>query len=160
MSGEGQRGLLLGVGNVHRRDDGVGPVLVERLAPRLAPCWRAVLERGDDVAALLAAWEHAGVAFVVDAALADAPPGTLTIHGETVPFANGHRDPSSHGFGLREAIALSQALGVLPADFAVLSVTGRDFGHGEGFSPGLAARLDALTAEVAAALPPGALVRQ
>lgn len=156
------RGLLLGVGNVHRRDDGIGPALVRRLRPRLPRGWSAAVERGDDIARLLAAWEGADVAFVIDAAMSDRPPGTLAFHDADAggDAAAGAGDPSSHGFGLREAAALSRALGTLPRTFRIVSVAGADFGHGTGLSPELAARLDGLAAAVAARLTEEALAME
>lgn len=151
--------LLLGVGNPFRRDDGIGPALVARLGPRLATGCRGVVERGDDISRLIAAWEGIAVACVVDAALSADPPGTLRVH-DARGWTAGSHDPSSHGFGLAEAIALSRTLGTLPPAFHVVSVAGADFGHGEGLSPTLAARLDAIAMQVAAALPPGILRRE
>jgi hydrogenase maturation protease len=153
--------LLLGVGNLHRRDDGIGPAIAERLKPRLSPRCRQAVERGDDVARLVTAWEGFDAAFVVDAALSGEAPGTLSVSdGADKRGAAAVRHPSSHGFGLLEAAALSRALGGLPETFRIISVAARDFGQGDGLSPALAARLDALAEEVAAVLPADAFPKE
>lgn len=145
--------LLLGVGNVNRRDDGIGPALVTRLDRTLPPRWRSAIERGDDVARLLAAWEGAESVLAIDAAVSDAPAGTFALHAAGEGWSEARsRDPSSHGFGLREAVALSLALGTLPPTFLAASVVGIDFGHGTGLSPTLSRRLDVLAEEVAKAM--------
>ena len=145
--------LLLGVGNVNRRDDGIGPALVTRLEADLPPFWRSAIERGDDVARLLATWEGAEGVLAIDAAVSDAPAGTFALHAADEGWSEARsRDPSSHGFGLREAVALSLALDTLPPTFLAASVVGVDFGHGAGLSPALAGRLDALAEELAGAM--------
>lgn len=152
--GAGAPGIVvIGVGNPHRRDDGIGPALARRLAARLPRHFRHAVERGDDIARLIAAWDGADTAYVIDAALSSEPPGTLTIHDGAAPSESAApRDPSSHGSGIGEAIALSRALGSLPRTLRVISVVGADFGHGESLSPALAARLDDLTEAIATTL--------
>lgn len=141
----GPRALLLGVGNVHRRDDGIGPFMVRALAPRLGGTQAVAVERGDDPVRLIAAWEGWTSVTVVDAALSSQPPGTLGMH-EGVPkvCADMLRCASSHGIGLAGAAELSAMLGTLPPSFRVVTVSGADFGHGEGLSPALAACVPAL----------------
>lgn len=144
--------LLLGVGNPFRRDDGIGPALVAALAGRAGPWCDVRAERGDDFTRILAAWEGREAAVVVDATDAPLPPGTLRRHDGAALAALPAADPSTHGFGLAGALSLSRALGTLPPLVSVLTVTGADFGHGEGLSPPLAARFDALCGALAAAL--------
>ena len=43
-----------------------------------------------------------------------------------------------HALGLREAIDLADALGLLPDELRVLGIEGASFDHGEGLSPMIA----------------------
>lgn len=146
--------LVLGVGNPHRRDDGIGPLLAPRIAARLAGGWRHAAERGDDVACLIAAWEGCADVVVVDAAMmAGAPAGTACLlEGRRAATAAPPGAPSSHGVGLGQAIGLARALGALPPRLRVVLVAGADFGQGDGLSGALTARLEPLAQEIAAAL--------
>jgi len=147
------RVLLLGIGNPFRHDDGVGPALVARLAPRLPPGVAARVVAGE-ATEILAALAGAARVLVVDAALADAAPGTL----QRFAIGAGPAPPlpppavSGHGLGLAAAIALARALGRLPGELVVLAVAGEDFSPGEGLSPALSRRLPRLAKSVLAEL--------
>lgn len=147
--------VVIGVGNPWRGDDGVGPAVAEvvrRLLDDGNP--RDRTPDGVDVAPaapvdvtvcdgeptrLLAAWEGADRAVLIDAVVTGAAPGTIHV------FRVG-RDPlptgvatSSHGAGVAEAAALGVALGICPAELHVVGVEAASFTEGAGCSPEVSA---------------------
>jgi hydrogenase maturation protease len=135
------RTVVIGVGNPYRRDDGLGPAVLD-LLHQAAPYPGVELIACDgESSRLLDAWSGAEVAYVVDAVRAVSPrPGR--IHRITVPEPVG-RDragaASSHGLGLGEAVELARMLDRLPARLEVFAVEVADTGFGETLSAPVAA---------------------
>ncbi|MEU5979305.1 hydrogenase maturation protease [Streptomyces sp. NPDC047315] len=154
----GSRGVaIIGVGNAFRRDDGVGPAVVARLAQHHMahrPPEDVTLSSSDgDPARLMALWEGRALAVIVDAVRVDGGrPGRIrrweprTCPGRLPVTA------STHGLGVREAVELSEALDGLPARTVVWAVEVVDVGPGPGLSPPVAAAVvgvaDAVDAHV------------
>jgi len=127
--------VLIGIGNAHRRDDGVGPALVERVSKLLPPNVRASALDGEP-AGLLDVWAGARLAIVVNAVLhRPARPGqihrTTTMTGPTSPFVT-------------EAVKLGQAKDRLPDRLIAYAVEAADLGDGTELSPAVAAALPEL----------------
>lgn len=143
------RVVVIGVGNAYRRDDGLGPAVLDRLAGGdPLPGVRLVAETGE-TSRLIDAWCGADLAIVVDAVRAEpARPGR--IHRFTVPgrAPDGRQDgaASSHGLGLGEAVELAGLLDRLPARLVFFAVEVAEV----GFGAGLSARVSAAAGEVAA----------
>ncbi|WP_416959506.1 hydrogenase maturation protease [Streptomyces sp. Agncl-13] len=144
---------VIGVGNEFRRDDGVGWAVVERLRKRaearphpLDTVWATC---DGDPGRLIALWESAALAVVVDAA--HAHPGTpgrvhrLELDAQRL---DGPRTTSSHGLGLGEAVELARVLELLPGRLVVYAVEGADGSFGTGLSPAVAAAVDPLVTAV------------
>ena len=132
--------LLLGIGNPDRTDDGVGPHVVQAATDLPDDVKTLVLD--GEPARIVEAWRGAELAVVVDAVRTGARPGTLHRVSsqrlvEELPSA-----VSSHGTGLREAVALGRLLQRLPEHLLVIGVEAGDVSH--GFE---------LTSPVAAAVP-------
>jgi hydrogenase maturation protease len=144
---------VIGVGNEFRRDDGVGWAVVELLrkgaeAGALPPGTVFATCDGDP-GRLIALWESAALAVVVDAAHAHpATPGRI----HRLELDSGHLDrpgtTSSHGLGLGEAVELARVLGLLPDRLIVYAVEGADGSFGTGLSPAVAASVDPLVSAV------------
>ena len=133
--------IFVGIGNPHRRDDGVGPWLAAALAR--AGCPTGAVAR--DGAALAALLDGFGAAVVLDATQGAGAPGTLTA----LDLSGGGRLPvpvpdSTHLIGLGQGLALLDALGALPRRLLFFGIEGADFGWGEGLSPPVAAAARAL----------------
>ncbi|MCH0565708.1 hydrogenase maturation protease [Streptomyces sp. MUM 2J] len=149
--------VVIGVGNEFRHDDGVGWAVIaclrERARHRPLPPGTALETCDGDPGRLLALWESAALAVVVDAAQSDPPrPGRvhrLALDG-TPP---GPTATSSHGLGLGEAVELSRVLGRLPGRLVVYAVEGASHALGRGLSAPVAACVetvaDAVEADVA-----------
>ena len=141
------RVVVIGVGNLYRRDDGVGPAVVERLRGQ-APGVEAVA-CAQEPSRLLDAWADADLAMIVDAVSSGSEPGAVhhfDASERAVPSGVFHG--STHAFGVGEAIELARALGRLPRRVLVYGVEGREFAAGEGLSPAVAAVVEPLVAEL------------
>lgn len=144
---------VVGVGNEYRHDDGIGWVVVERLRERAErrplPPGTTLATCDGDPGRLIALWEGAQLAVVVDAAHAHpSVPGRVhRIELDAVQLAQPSR-ASSHGLGLGEAVELARVLGRLPGRLVVYAVEGADSSLGAGLSPAVAAALAPLTESV------------
>jgi hydrogenase maturation protease len=156
------RGVVIGVGNEWRRDDGAGIEIARRV--RAALVGATVLELAGDCVAMLDAWEGVAVAAVVDAVCSGAPPGTVhRLDGDARPLPAGGWRSSTHAFGVAEAVELARALRMLPPVLTVWGVEGGDFSAGLGLTPpveraalDVARRIASAMAPIAHA-PPGPL---
>jgi hydrogenase maturation protease len=156
----GPERVLIGIGNPYRRDDGVGPALIEALETAGLPGVRLVTADGEP-AALIDAWQDADLAVVVDAVLTDAPqPGRVhrTVWSAGGPPADrvlaqagpGRGAASTHGPGVPDAVRLAEVLGRCPRRLVVIAVEAADLGFGPGLSGAVAASLPRLTRAVRA----------
>lgn len=147
--------VVIGLGNVYRRDDGIGPRVAAACRRCVPAAVRVVTEVGDP-AVLLNAWTGASLAVVIDAAVArPSQPGRIrryTASDFTGPdVAVG---VSSHGLDLARVYALGRAVGVIPAELVVFTVDAADTGYGVGLTPAVAAALPEVTARVIAEIAP------
>lgn len=140
---------VIGVGRTVRGDDGAGPRVARALAAD-PPDGVAVHECPGEFDALLDLFEGAGAVVVVDAVCSGAPPGTLVRHDAVASPVPAPAGPSSHGFGLAEAIEFGRALKRLPPVLVVHGVEAADVTPGAGLSPAVAAALPVLVEAVRA----------
>ena len=147
--------LVVGVGNRLRRDDGVGPAVVDRvslLRPDLD-----VAEVSGDASALLMLWAERSPVIVVDAVRTGVAPGTCHrwALSDGVWDALPPLSPfSTHLVGVRDAIDLAEALDRQPSRLVVVGVEAGDLGAGSGLSDPVAAALDDAVALVLGCLDP------
>lgn len=128
--------VLIGLGNRMRRDDGVGLWVAQHLQAHGWPSLKVFPLGVPDPVALAQAWAGVEIAWIVDAAVAEAPPGTiLRIRGEDLLTDPRERWLSTHGLTLREAIAFARMLEASPSRMVVYGIVGRDFRYGEGLTP-------------------------
>ena len=147
---------VIGLGNLDRRDDGVGVLIAEALREELdAGTWvphagreLAVVAAGTD--SLLAAAHAADGRWVI---LVDAARMGLAA-GEYRMFTPAEADLHARGCGLAphdadlaEALRLVRELGCAER-LRVMGIEGKDMGHGRGLSPQLHARLPELRARI------------
>ncbi|MGE5517022.1 MAG: hydrogenase maturation protease [Bacteroidota bacterium] len=137
--------LILGIGHPFRGDDGIGPLVAERIAALSLPHVTALAHHGEG-ADLMERWAGFDRVVVVDATRSDAPPGTIRrwdAVAEKLPAALFPK--SSHLFGLAEAVEMARLLGRLPPALTVIGVEGKDFSAGVGVSPEVAAVVERIT---------------
>lgn len=130
------RAVVIGIGNVFRRDDGVGQAVVAAL-----DCGQADVRTvtcAAEPAAILDACAGADVAVVVDAAVGLEPGAVVRCALEDLSESS---PVSSHELSLSQTFDLGRALGRAPRSVVVVTVGAADTGHGEGLSPEVAAAL-------------------
>ncbi len=132
---EGIEVAIIGVGNLHRGDDGVGARVVDVVSQHHLPQTKVIALDGEGTA-LLQEWRGATHVIVVDAATSGRPTGTVTRYAMTDgEFTVRERLQSTHGLGVAEAIILAQTLGELPAHLTLYAVEAERFELGSGLSP-------------------------
>lgn len=127
--------LVIGVGNRHRGDDGVGLVVVRKLRVR-PPANAAIREENGEGASLIEAWQGASVVVLVDAVQSGGKAGTIhrvDAVRQRIPSRFFHY--STHAFGVAEAVELARTLKQLPPRLIVYGIEGKNFQSGEGLSP-------------------------
>ncbi len=132
------RVLVIGVGNLYRRDDAVGLIIARALRDQNLDDIE-VLEMSSEGTALIEAFQNAERVIVIDAVCSGATPGTIfrvEAHRQSIPTEFFRY--STHNFGLAEAIELARSLRKLPRELIVYGIEGQDFTMGEGLSPGVA----------------------
>ena len=149
-------GLVLGVGNPMRRDDGVAHAVLAEVVAR-APGTDAREVYGDP-ASLVAAWSGADVVVLVDAVDGGGEPGDVLrferrdegwdVVPPAVPL-------SSHGWSLADALELADVLHQVPPRLVLVGVVAGDLGTGDRLSDPVAAAVGPAAATVVAALEGG-----
>ncbi|MGE5503370.1 MAG: hydrogenase maturation protease [Actinomycetota bacterium] len=128
---------MIGIGNAFRRDDGVGPAVVEALGDM--PGVVTLVHHGEGTD-LMERWQGCARLVLVDASCSGAPAGTVgRWDASAVDLPAGLLPKGSHVFGVAEGIALARRLGKLPASVVVIGIEGKDFTAGQGLSPAVAA---------------------
>ena len=126
---------VIGVGNEWRGDDAVCLLVVRRLkADQLAEV--QIAECRGTVTAVREAWNDAAGVIVVDAVVSGGRPGAIyrfNAHGGGLPVQLS-RSPSSHGWGVAEALALGQLFQELPPYLIFYGIEGQNFGPGQEVS--------------------------
>ena len=133
------RVIVLGVGNIERGDDGAGRA-VARLLRHMLGDRVEIAEQDGEATSLLGKLQGASAAYLIDACMSNAPPGTvhrIDVHHAPLPQASS--DLSTHGFGLAAAIELGRALGQLPPRTIVYAIEAESFAAGTPLSELVAA---------------------
>lgn len=144
--------LLIGIGNRFRSDDGVGPVIAERLEALALPATRVCIASGEG-AALMDLWREAKAVYLFDAVSSGKAAGTvhrLDAASQTIPQEFFHY--STHAFSLAEAVELARALDELPPRLIIYGIEGGSFRAGRELSPPVAAAVDEVVERVSAEL--------
>jgi hydrogenase maturation protease len=143
------KAVVIGIGNDHRRDDGVGPAVAAAVAAERPDV--PVVICAAEPTAILDAWEGATLAVIVDAAAGDdAIPGRVrrsSLDDLTEPAML-----TSHDLGLAQTYELGRVLDRAPQTVVVVAVDAADGGHGIGLSPAVSAAVPHAVAVVLAEL--------
>lgn len=140
------RKIILGIGNLLNRDEGVGIHAVRALAPAEPIGEYEVLDGGTLGLNLLPVVEEASHLIVLDAIDARKEPGTLIelARNEVPLFAN--IKMSQHQLSFQEVMGLAQVRGKLPEHLTLLGVQPADLAVGVDLSPTVAGVLPRLVA--------------
>jgi len=133
---------IIGVGNTFRGDDAAGLMVVRGLPKEDFPQVE-IIESPGTGSALADAWQNAARVIIIDAVVAGGPPGTIyrfDAHdlGAALPVSH---SPTTHGWGLSEALALGKVFQNLPPVLIIYGIEGKNFGLGEALSPEVAAAI-------------------
>jgi hydrogenase maturation protease len=147
MTGHPWRAVVIGVGNPYRRDDGVGPAVIDRLRQRV-PLDVRLDESDGEPSQLLELWSEVDLAIVVDAVrTVEGRPGR--IHRRNLETSvSGASPASSHRVELGDAVALAQAVDRMPGTLVMYGVEVSDISFGPGLSPAVESAADAVVAEI------------
>jgi hydrogenase maturation protease len=140
--------IVIGVGNPYRRDDGLGPHVIERLRGLGVPDAMLAVSPGETTE-LLDLWDGTDLAVVVDA-IRSQPCHPGRTHRLTVFDPPGERSRAAHGLDLGEAVELARVLGRLPARLVLFAVEVDDTGYGVGLSLPVAEAAERIAEQIAA----------
>ncbi len=126
----------IGVGNLYRRDDGVGLYTAQLLRLEALP-GLSIIEQTGEGTALFDAISGASCVILIDAVRSGAEPGTIfefCTKSHALPTETFGR--SSHSFGIAEAVELARSLDQLPESCTVYGIEGACFDWGMGSNSG------------------------
>lgn len=127
--------IVLALGNPLRGDDGAGPAVLERLAASSLPAGVELIDGG--LAGLETALhlQHRRRAIILDAADFGAQPGAWRrVRLDDVTLTSPDEAPGLHAAGLREALLLGEALGILPPEIVLYLIQPKAVGWEAGLS--------------------------
>jgi hydrogenase maturation protease len=140
--------VVIGVGNVLRGDDGIGPAVAERVRA-VAPADVAVSVCEAEPSRLIEAFENADLAVLIDATSTGAPPGTMhRFDASDAAVPSRELRSSTHALGIGEALELARALGRLPRRAIVFGVEGSDYTARDGMTAAVQAAVDPVSTAV------------
>ena len=126
--------LLIGIGNEYRCDDSIGLHVIRALKERKLPNTISVESNGDG-AELIEMFGSVRMAILIDAVSSGGIPGTIyqfDAHKQPIPTQLSF--PSTHAFGVGEAIELARVLEQLPQTLIVYAIEGENFSTGIGLT--------------------------
>ncbi|MGD8474791.1 MAG: HyaD/HybD family hydrogenase maturation endopeptidase [Anaerolineae bacterium] len=146
--------LVLGLGNILLRDEGVGVRVVERLLEQYDfPEGVRVMDGGTLGLDLLPFLEDASRLLVIDAVQARKPPGTLVrLVGDEIPIFLDASKVSPHQEGLQDLLAVALLKGYFPDEVVFWGAQITSLGVGLEMSEAVAEQVDALAEKVLAEL--------
>ena len=131
--------LILGVGNILLRDEGVGVRVIEALQSMDLPGDVELYDGATAGADLAYCLDGRKRVIVIDCIHGDSPPGTVfRFTPEDVISQEGGR-LSLHQIGLIDALRMAAQLGSAPGDVVIYGITPKELSYGLDLSPEIAA---------------------
>lgn len=127
------------MGNEWRGDDAAGLLVVRSLKQELPPGVE-IAESPETASTLQDLWQQAARVIVVDAVVSGGSPGTIyrfDAHAPGATFPVSH-SPSTHGWGLSEALAMGKVFQNFPPCLIIYGIEGANFTLGKEVSPAVA----------------------
>ncbi|MFH1862623.1 MAG: hydrogenase maturation protease, partial [bacterium] len=127
---------VLGLGNLQRRDDGVGCLTVRAFAQKIGDM-DIIISESDDPAALWYIERDVAFLVIVDAVFSGAEPGAIFRLDATKDALPREYFPtvSTHVLQLADAIEIARVLMRLPEKVIVYGIEGADYSFGDGLTP-------------------------
>ncbi len=141
MASSDRPSIVIGIGNPHRGDDGVGVLVANEIRTRAGDGVDVMLRNGDLLETVLD-WDQQVDVVVVDAMVSGVEPGSIRVLDALLEVPAPAAAMSSHGIGISELVDLARTLDRLPRSLTVVAIEASRFGH-----------FDRLTETVAAAVP-------
>jgi hydrogenase maturation protease len=120
--GPRKKKLILGIGNVLLKDEGIGVRVAERMQQMSLPPDVEVLEGGVKGLDLIYFIEGRDKVIVVDAVKAGAPPGTLFRFTDKDLAAKKGNLRSAHGIDFSDVVAIAGFMGIKPPEIVFLGI--------------------------------------
>jgi hydrogenase maturation protease len=134
--------LVLGIGNPYRRDDGIGPAVINRLQSENGLEGIDLLDGGTDGLSLIDYMKGYEKVIVVDAVNMGMASGEVRVFSPEEAKLTIKADAlSTHGFGLAEVIALMEKL-EMNTDMRIIGIQAKDVSFGEGMSPEVSSKIE------------------
>jgi len=150
MTGRSRSVLIVGLGNADRADDGIGPLVAEKLR-RLLPAGTALASPRTDPIALIAEWQGFDAAICIDAASLVSKPGRIHRFDLSMAELPSDRQPvSDHVLSFAATVRLARVLHQAPQRIIIYAVEGASFAAGAPMTPEVAVQAPLVAAQVAA----------
>jgi len=133
--------LVLGIGNILLRDEGVGVRVVEAMRGMDLPPGVELVDGGTAGADLLDVIADRRKVIVIDAMDADVEPGTILRPGVEDLAEPANPDVSLHEIGLLETLSMARHLGCAPQEVVIFGVRPAEVRPGDTLSDSLVAAL-------------------
>lgn len=134
-----ERILILGVGNILLKDEGIGVHVVRELEKKNLPGNVEVMDAGTAVIDMMPYFENVKKLIVIDAVRAGREPGTIYRFAPEDIYENNKM--SLHQMGLLEALTMSREIGKCPGDAIVIGVEPEIIEPGLGLSEKLSCKV-------------------
>ncbi len=138
--------LILGIGNILLRDEGVGVRVIEAMGDMTLPPEVELVDGGTAGADLLDVIADRRKVIVIDAMNADVEPGTILRLGVEDLAAPASPDVSLHEIGLLESLSMARHLGCAPQEVVIFGVRPAEVRPGDTLSDSLVAALPRIIA--------------
>lgn len=147
----GQKTLIIGIGNLILRDEGVGVHAVHALAGQPIPNGVEVIDGGTALIELLPKICEAKRVIVIDAVRGGGMPGTVYRVTPAELMVDAERTLSLHQVGLLEVLGMVRQLGGDP-EVVIIGVEPKEISWGMELTPEVAAQLPQVVEAVLAEL--------
>jgi len=138
----GARILVIGVGNLLLKDEGLGIHVVRELQKKEFPPGVEAIEGGLTGISLIDFFQGSRKVVLIDAADMNLAPGTV-VRFTPEEIRSPSRNPkfSAHDLGLLEVLELAKALGQCPPEVVIIGVQPKEISWGTDLTPELRASL-------------------
>jgi hydrogenase maturation protease len=145
MTAETTDTIVLALGNPLRGDDGVGAAVIEQIAQTDFPPGVSLLDGGTPGLETVLLLQNFRRAIIIDAAEMGLEPGQWKRfapgNDAWLKPADMYLRGTLHYAGLAEALALGEALGVLPEEIVIYGIQPTEIGWSSGLSDAVAAAI-------------------
>lgn len=143
--------LVLGLGNPFRGDDGLGAAVIAVIKEKEPPANVVVLDGGTPGLETILIWEGYKRVIIVDAAEMGLDPGQwkrFVAKEVILPLDEGSMRGTLHNAGLADALALADALGMLPQELVFYCVQPAFTGWSPDLTPQVTSSIPSLCAAI------------